>query len=150
MSAESATAVATAPAETPKAPAPKKAPAARKPGANGKPKARKPAPAKAAKPDRHMGASPAGDRRVALVKRLRQVGATGPGSSRPLGDLAEKLGLTRFDVYGLVNGTSGEAGSNPRCLVATGHVKTCVQEGVRGACVYLTAKGQKGDLDELM
>ena len=89
-----------------------------------------------------------GDRRIALVKKMRQLGATNASGAKTAKQLSEKVGYTQFDVYGLVSGTSGKAGSSPRCLIATGHVKPAAVEG-EGIGYYLTAKGVKTDFSEL-
>ena len=99
-------------------------------------------------PDRTMSEVPAGERRVALVKALRQFKAVGAAKARPLADLVAKLGYTRFDVYGLIAGTSGKAGSAPRCLIATGHVAVTKSHPGEGMQVYLTRKGQSWTFDE--
>ena len=91
----------------------------------------------AKKADRSMADVPAPERRKALVALLQKRGARKEGTAVSLTECAEKLGYTKFDVYGLVNGTSGKVGSNPRCLVAQGIVKTTVLEG-QGLSAYLT------------
>lgn len=98
--------------------------------------------------DRSMADVPPGERKKALVKLLRKLSATTAVNARPIGELAEKLGYSRFDTYSLVSGGTGKAGSNPRCLLATKHVKTAVLEG-SGICVYLTASGVKTDFTDL-
>ena len=86
-----------------------------------KPKAKATAKPKEKTPvDRKMAKIPVGERRKNLVKLLKKVNATNAGEAYSIGDLAEKLGYTKFDVYGLVNGTGGEAGSSPNCLVPRG------------------------------
>jgi hypothetical protein len=92
------------------------------------------------KPDRSMSDTPPGERKTALIKALRKVGATKLTAAVSITDLATKLGYTHFDVYGLVAGTSGKVGSNPNCLLATGHVKVNEEKAV-----YLTPKGAKTD-----
>lgn len=98
--------------------------------------------------DRTMADLPAGDRKVALVKALRVAKATARAKGVTLATLVEKLGYTSFDVYGLVNGTSGKAGSSPTCLTATGHVGAETPEEGRGLVVWLTPKGAKTKFDE--
>lgn len=132
----------------PKAPAKKAAPAPKAKSAPA-PKAKAAAPAKEAKEkvDRSMSEDHPTVRRMKLVKMLRKLGATTATAATPLTTLVEKLGYTRFDVYGLVSGSSGKAGSSPRCLMATGHAK--IVDGVEGGkAVYLTAKGVKTDFTE--
>ena len=85
--------------------------------------------------------------RVGFVKSLRKLGATKAGSARSITYLVEKLKMDRRQVYGLVNGLAGKAGSSPTCLVATGHVKVTESEE-EGLSVYLTAKGQSSDFSE--
>lgn len=87
-----------------------------------------------------------GDQKKALVKLLRKVGATKAGSAADLGALATKLGVDRKQVYGMVSGLSGKAGSSPTCLLATGHVKIADLED--GLAVYLTNKGVKTEFDD--
>jgi len=109
-------------------------------------KTSKKAPAKntpAAKPSKKMAGVPTTERRANLVKTLRKRRATSARAAVSLETLVGDLGYTRFDVYGLIAGTSGKAGSNPNCLLSTGHVKTAVNEEVRGLSVYLTDKGKK-------
>ena len=90
---------------------------------------------------RSMANIPAADRRTALLKVLRQAGAIKASTALPIGEAAERLKYTKFDVYGLVCGTSGKAGSAPRCLARTGHVKvTKSDEG--GLAIYLSSKGR--------
>lgn len=102
----------------------------------------------AAKPaktvNRAMGEGTPTDRRMKLVKALRSAGATKATAAKSMEYLATKTGFTRFDVYGLLRGTSGKADSNPRCLVATGHASIVSIEG-QGLSAYLTAKGLKKD-----
>lgn len=86
---------------------------------------------------------PPGVRKERLVKSLQKTGSTSASSSRTFTDLATRLGWEAREVYGLVNGTSGKAGSSPTCLVATGHVKVVTTE--EGLSVHLTAKGLKAD-----
>ena len=97
--------------------------------------------------DRSMAKVPPGERKTALVKVMRKLGATGATSSRTIPVLAEATGYTQFDVYGLLRGTSGKADSGPRCLVATGHVKAADTE--EGLAFYLTAKGQKTGFNDI-
>lgn len=115
---------------------------------------KKPAPKKTSakaekngKVDRSMADVPPGERKSALVKALRKLGAVKASSVAKAQDLCKATGYTPFDVYGLVNGTSGKAGSSPTCLSATGHVKVADHEDGRG--YYLTAKGIKTGFDEV-
>src|SRR5574340_746934 len=109
---------AAAPAE--KAPKGKKAPKGEPAAAKGKGKpAAKKAPAKKTADDyqaadRHMGSEPASARRANLVKYLRKAKAVDQKSAKSLAELVSALSYTRFDVYGIVSGTSGQAGSSPR------------------------------------
>lgn len=117
------------------------------------PKTKKPADTKvkavADRGDRSMASDVTpGERKKLLIKVLRQKKATSAPTALPLSDLCEKLGYTQFDVYGLISGTSGKAGSNPRCLLATGHVKVAVVDE-KGRGIYLTAKGNKTDFTEV-
>ncbi len=86
-------------------------------------------------------------RRVELVKTLRKSGATSATAAKDLATLAERLKVERLDVYHLVNGASGKAGSSPTCLIATGHVKITAHENL-GLCVYLTKEGSSTDFSE--
>jgi hypothetical protein len=132
---------------TPKAkPAAKKAPAK----AVGVPaaKAEKKAPEPKERPDRTMADIPTHERRIALVKALRVARAVSPQKALATNTLVERLGYTKFDVYGLCRGTSGHADSNPRCLVATGHVAVADVEG-QGISFYLTPAGQKTKFTEV-
>lgn len=144
------TAVLEAPAPKPKkAAAPKAKPAAVKKkttpaGKTAKPKAKA---KKTAEVDRSMAEVPVGDRRIALVKAMRKAHATSAQDALTVEALAEKVGYTKFDVYGLLSGTSGKAGSNPRCLLATGHAKVADTQDGRG--YYLTAKGTKTSFKEI-
>lgn len=119
-------------------------PAANKPAA--KPAAKAAAAEAKARPDRHMSETPAAERKVALVKALRKFRATSSSAACPLAKLVEELGYTRFDVYGLINGTSGAAGSAPTCLAATGHVKVIASD--EGLAAYLTPKGKDSKFTE--
>lgn len=122
-------------AATPKAKAaPKKVPAEKKAAK---------APAKKVKAEK-TGPS-AGDRRKELVRYLRKVKAFGVSTSRSISEVAEKSGL---DAYTLISGGTGKAGSNPRCLIATGHAKVTDVEDRPGKSVYLTKKGQDTDFSE--
>lgn len=85
-----------------------------------------------------------GDRKVSVIKSLQKLGATKSGTAASIDRIAEKSGLDRRTVYGTVNGLTGKAGSDPRCLTTTGHVKVVLHEGV-GLAAYLTATGQKAD-----
>jgi len=85
--------------------------------------------------------------RVELVRVLRKSNATSMTSGKPLGDIAERLKVERKDVYHLVNGSAGKAGSSPTCLVATGHVKVTAREDA-GLVAFLTRKGQTTDFSE--
>ncbi len=132
--------VATPEAPTTAAPAPKVPKAPAKPKA--KPAAKKastgPAKKTAASPvkqDRSAADVPVAQRRLALVKLLRKLGATKATTARQVSELAGKLGYTNYDVYCLAYHTY--------FLAEAGIVKTCVQEGERGLGVYLTAKGVK-------
>ncbi len=135
---ETATTTETAPA----APTPKAAPRSKPAAKPAKKAPTKATPAKKAaangtarKADRGMADVPAADRRLALVKLLRKVGATSSAAARPVGVLAEKLGYTAYDVYCLAY--------HKYHLAAEGIVKTTTVEGQRGLSVYLTAKGAK-------
>jgi hypothetical protein len=102
--------------------------------------------AAAEKPDRSMNETPASGRKIALVKLMKKVGAFSQTTSRTVEFLAEKLGYTKFDVYGLLSGTSGKAGSSPNCLLAHGIARVGdFPDGGRGKSYFLTAKGQKAD-----
>ena len=92
--------------------------------------------------------TPAGERRAEVVKVLRKAGAKSAADAKGLDFVAEKMGngTLPIDVYRLVSGGSGKAGSSPTCLIATGHCKTAEVEGVKGLAVYLTKKGQDADL----
>jgi len=100
------------------------------------------------KADRSMASDPPAERKKALISLLKKMKVTGATKARPVAEIAERLGYTKFDVYGLVNGTSGKAGSSSTCLVATGHAATASIEGERGISIYLTAKGAKTKFDE--
>jgi outer membrane biosynthesis protein TonB len=88
---------------------------------------------------------PAGDRRKKVVQALRTLSATVASSSVNLEKIGSKTGLQRYDVYGAISGHTGKAGSDPRCLLATGLVKT--KDGDEGLEVYLTAKGKSTTFD---
>jgi hypothetical protein len=88
-----------------------------------------------------------GERKAELVRVLRKVKATSAGNSKSLKDLGDRLGVEPREVYGLVNGTAGKAGSSPTCLAATGHVKVTSLAG-EGLSIYLTKKGQETKFDE--
>lgn len=128
------TPVATAPVKVKRAPAKTKPAAKKKAPAKAAPKASANGKAKA-KASRGMADVPAAQRRVALVKLLRKVGATGAGSAKPVSELAAKLGYTKYDVYCLAY--------HKYHLATAGILKTTTEEGVRGLVVYLTAKGVK-------
>lgn len=98
------------------------------------------------KVDRAMGVDPPEKRKVVLINALRKAGAVKAMTAVPVTKLCSLTKYSRFDVYGLVNGTSGKVGSNPRCLLACGMVATTDIEG-EGLAVYLTAKGQKTPFD---
>jgi hypothetical protein len=148
---ESTSAVLEAPVvtETPKSPA--------KPKAAKKPAAKKaPAPKGKAKPKAKAEKSvaaretpdlPPRDRRINVVKALRQLRATSATAARSLDDVAAKAGTTKYDVYGVISGHSGKAGSSPSCLIATGHAKVADVEG-QGLSVYLTKRGQETKFDD--
>lgn len=142
------TAVLEAPAPKPKKAA---APKAKSTAVKKKPtpakKTAKPKAKKAAEVDLSMSEVPVGDRRIALVKAMRKAHATSAQDALTVEALAEKVGYTKFDVYGLLSGTSGKAGSNPRCLLATGHAKVADTQDGRG--YYLTAKGVKTNFKEV-
>jgi len=87
--------------------------------------------------------TPPGDRKKQVVKKLQQLGAIGASSARTFADLAERLGWTQKEVYGLFCGLSGKACSSPTCLVATGHAKIVTTQ--EGLAVHLTTKGNKPD-----
>lgn len=89
------------------------------------------------KVDRSMSDVPVAERRLALVKLLRKLGATSASTSRPISLLAEKLGYTRYDVYCLVY--------HKFPLATEGFVKVVQLEENPDRSVYLTAKGQKTD-----
>lgn len=97
-----------------------------------------PAPASAS-----FTALTSGQRKEKLVRSLQRMQSRGVGSSRRLTELARALGWTNREVYGLINGLAGKAGSSPTCLAATGHVKV-IDQG-EGLAVHLTAKGLKPD-----
>lgn len=99
-----------------------------------------------AKSTKNTGATPS-EQRKSLVRKLRAMEAVDSAGARTIDDLAQRLKVDRLAVYGLVNGTSGKAGSSPTCLAATGHVKVMKREG-EGLSVYLTAKGRKTDFSE--
>jgi hypothetical protein len=94
------------------------------------------------KKSRTMSKEPAGERRAKLVKLLKKMKATGK-APQAMKEVAKRLKYTEFDVYGLVCGTSGKAGSAATCLMAHGIAETCRMEGERGLSVYLTPKGLK-------
>jgi hypothetical protein len=96
----------------------------------------------APKKDRTMAKEPAGDRRKKLVQLLKKMKANSK-SPKPLAEVAKRLGYSEFDVYGLVCGTSGKAGSAASCLMAAGLVTTSKVEGERGVSLSLTASGSK-------
>lgn len=81
------------------------------------------------------------ERRLALVKALRKAGAKNIRTAVTVSSLVTSLGYTKFDVYGLLRGTSGKADSNPRCLVAQGLCS--VHQGEEGLAAFLTASGAK-------
>lgn len=87
-----------------------------------------------------------GDRKKEFVKKLRQMKATTVTNAATTEDVAKRLGCTRQDVYALVAGTAGKAGSSPTCLLATGHVKVAKTE--EGLAVYLTKAGQTADFKD--
>jgi len=76
-------------------------------------------------------------RRLAVIKAMRKIGAVSATTAATADLLAEKSGLTRFDVYGQLYH------ANP--LQKNGFVKQVQVEGVRGLSYHLTAKGQKSD-----
>lgn len=119
-------------------------PPARKPAARkaAKKPAKKPAKAKKAPAkDRSAGDAPASERRAALVKLLRKMGADNGMSAVPISKLAGKLGYNPYDVYCLAY--------HKFPLAKGGFVKTTVHEDSREQCVYLTAKGAKVPVDQL-
>lgn len=97
--------------------------------------------------DRKMSDVPPNVRKVNLVKCLRKAKATKAGAGLTIQDLADRLKITKFDAYGLVNGTSGKAGSSPTCLVATGHVQVA-KLAEEGLVVSLTKKGTLTEFKE--
>lgn len=98
-------------------------------------------PKKAARTDRGMADVPAKDRRKALVKVLRAAKATGALSSKPIDELATKLGYGEYDVYCLCY---------PKFKLQTdGLVKTVKLEDSKRIGAYLTKKGQTIDLDAI-
>lgn len=97
--------------------------------------------------NRKMADVPANERKITLVKLLRKSRSTSATTAKSVSDLVALTGWSRFDVYGLINGTSGKAGSSPTCLVATGHVKVSVDE-TDGLSVYLTKAGSETKFTE--
>lgn len=82
-----------------------------------------------------------GERKIDLIKCLRKFKAVGSSSARPLSVLAEKTGYDRREVYGMINGLSGKAGSSPTCLSATKHVAIS-DLPEKELSVYLTPSGR--------
>ncbi len=95
----------------------------------------------AGKTDRSAADVPAGDRRVALVKLLRKLGASSATAARPVPLLAEKLGYNQYDVYCL--------GYHKFPLAVGGFLKSVKHEGQKTVSFYLTAKGMKAEDDEI-
>ncbi len=104
------------------------------------------APKAASNGDSRIAHLTPGERRIALVKSLRKLRATSRTGAKTLAVVAEDLGCTRAEVYGLVNGTSGKAGSSPTCLAATGHVETYEHEA--GLSIFATDKGKSTKFTE--
>lgn len=83
-----------------------------------------------------------------LVERLRALGAEKEGEAVGLGVIASELAITPREVYGLINGRTGKVGSDPRCLLATGHVQTIRLDGQKGMAAYLTKSGRDTDFND--
>lgn len=75
------------------------------------------------------------ERQTQLIKAMKKSGANSAGTACTAKVLAEKAGLTEFDVYCLCY--------HKNQLVTNGLVKIAKLEGVRGLSYYLTVKGSK-------
>lgn len=119
--------------------------------ANASPKAKTPKKASAPKASKKVTFSeiPNGDSKKKIIQKLKALSATSKSTGKTIADLATKMGMEKQEVYGLLCGLSGKTGSAPRCLVATGHVKSDENPEGKGIVVFLTAKGQKTDFNEL-
>lgn len=95
----------------------------------------------AKKTSRDMADAPASDRRLALVKLLRKMGATSASTSRPIDALANKLGYNQYDVYCL--------GYHKFHLAKQGMIKTVKMEDQKVVSYYLTAKGAKASDEDI-
>lgn len=118
---------------------PKKAAANKPKAAAAKPTPKKADTATVAPKGRSVGETdktPA-QRRMAVIKAMRGLGAVSATTSVTADRLATKCGMTRFDVYGQLYHTNH--------LQRDGFVKQVQMEGVRGLSYHLTAKGQKTD-----
>lgn len=114
-------------------------------------KAAKKVTKKAEKPVRTTTDLPAGERRITLVKAMRAMKATSAAAARPVAELSAKTGYSNYEVYGLISGNAGKAGSNPRCLLATGFVRVSQlpPDSGRGKGYYLTKRGTTTKFDEV-
>lgn len=95
----------------------------------------------AKKTSRNMADVPASDRRLALVKLLRKMGATSASVSRPIDVLADKLGYNQYDVYCL--------GYHKFHLAKQGMIKTVKMEDQKVVSYYLTAEGAKASDEDV-
>ena len=107
----------------------------------------KKAPAEKTPAERFMADIPAPERKKMLVEKMRSKGATKAPSALTIIELADLMGWTKFDVYGLLRGTSGKADSNPNCLIAKGFVQVANVEG-KDLAFYLTSSGVKTKFNE--
>jgi hypothetical protein len=74
-------------------------------------------------------------KRVAVLKALKQMGATGATTAKSKLQVAAKSGLSGFDVYGICY--------HKNQLAVEGLIKQAEHQDVRGLCYYVTAKGLK-------
>jgi hypothetical protein len=97
--------------------------------------------------ERFMADIPAPERKKKLVEMMRSKGATKASAALTVVEMSEEMGWTKFDVYGLMRGTSGKADSNPNSLVAKGFIKVVDVEG-KGLSFHLTPSGVKTKFNE--
>ena len=90
---------------------------------------------------RAMAKVPAAERRQALLKLMRKLGADKSTNAVPISKLADKLGYSHYDVYCL--------GYHKFPLAVGGYLKSVKIEGQPEMSLYLTAKGMKSGPDDV-
>jgi hypothetical protein len=83
--------------------------------------------------------SPATTEPAPTPKKVKKGAKKGPAPKAAAGSRSSEVAAA----------APSKAGSNPNCLMATGHVATARQVGVKEVYVYLTPKGKKADPADL-